>query len=95
MTQNRTNESRKTRESNPPVFIAYAVSEGGRGRKFWTRLGGVWEHKKGEGFTVFLNVLPIDFDGRVVLLPPKADDEAQDEGEDEASTGEVDDEIPF
>jgi hypothetical protein len=75
MTQN-TKTNRKTREPNPPVMIAYAVSDTGRGRKFWTRLGGVWGHKNGEGLTIYLNVLPIDFDGRVVLLPPKEEEKA-------------------
>ncbi|MGF1626899.1 MAG: hypothetical protein ACFCVH_18620 [Alphaproteobacteria bacterium] len=82
--------------SNPPAFVAYHVSDQGRGRKFWTRLGGVWPHKSGEGMTVFVNVLPIDFDGRIVLMPPKEQDE---DGRAEASTdtrGEAtDEEIPF
>lgn len=62
-----------TRQPNPPVMIAYAVSDRGRGQKFWTRLGGVWAHKNGDGFNIFVNVLPVDFDGRIVLLPPRDD----------------------
>jgi hypothetical protein len=75
MAQNQTKNRKQNRETNPPKMIAYHVADSGRGRKFWTRLGGVWEHKNGEGLTIFLNVLPVDFDGRIVLLPPR------DEGE--------------
>lgn len=90
--------NRKQRETNPPKLIAYHVEDRGRGRKFWTRLGAVWEHKNGEGLTVFLNVLPVDFDGRIVLLPPRDDEDSRDE----VDTGEAaevaegeDEEIPF
>jgi len=90
--------NRKQRDTNPPKLIAYHVEDRGRGRKFWTRLGAVWEHKNGEGLTVFLNVLPVDFDGRIVLLPPRDDPDDQDHGDtgeaDEAAEGE-DDEMPF
>ncbi len=91
MAQNQTNNRNQNRQSNPPKLIAYHVSDAGRGRKFWTRLGGVWEHKNGEGLTVFLNVLPVDFDGRVVLPPRDEDDQVEDgqgaDGDDEADAG--------
>ena len=96
-TENRTTTG-NGRKPNPPALIAYAVSDQGRGRKFWTRLGGAWRQKNGEGFTIFVNVLPIDFDGRIVLMPPKEPDEAgEGEGEAEAGTaGEnPDDDMPF
>ena len=94
MAQNSTTTTDQTRESNPPDFIAYAVSDQGRGRKFWTRLGAVRKHKKGEGFNIYLNVLPIDFDGRIVLLPPKADEDAGEQAQAEdadADTSEQED----
>ena len=101
MSTNQTNNRNGKRQSNPPKLIAYHVADTGRGRKFWTRLGGVWEHKNGEGLTVFLNVLPVDFDGRIVLLPPRDDeDDKADDGQtgdsgeaDEAVEGEG--EMPF
>lgn len=34
-------------------------------------------HKEGEGITLFLDAIPVGFDGRIVLLPPKADEDAQ------------------
>ncbi|KAB2880560.1 MAG: hypothetical protein F9K38_10135 [Pseudorhodoplanes sp.] len=96
-TQERTTAG-NARKSNPPAFIAYSVSDQGRGRKFWTRLGGAWPQKNGEGFTVFVNVLPIDFDGRIVLMTPKEQDQAdagQPEGAVDAAAPAEDDEIPF
>jgi hypothetical protein len=92
--------NRNQRNPNPPKLIAYHVEDRGRGRKFWTRLGAVWEHKNGEGLTVFLNVLPVDFDGRIVLLPPRDDADQQtgepDDGDTAGEAAEGDDEgMPF
>jgi hypothetical protein len=90
MTQNRNQTTKKTREPNPPALVAYHVTERGRGRKFWTRIGAAWCHKEGEGITLFLDVVPVNFDGRVVLLPPKAKDESPEEnGAYDPETGEV------
>lgn len=75
MSTKQTSNRKQNRETNPPKLIAYYVEDRGRGRKFWTRLGAVWEHKNGEGLTVFLNVVPVDFDGRIVLLPPREEGE--------------------
>lgn len=97
MTQNRTSTG-NARKPNTPAFIAYAVSDQGRGRKFWNRLGGAWPQKNGEGFTIFVNVLPIDFDGRIVLMPPKEQDEAREgegEAEGEAAGQDADGGMPF
>jgi hypothetical protein len=95
MTQNSTKAgNRSNREPNPPALVAWHVSERGRGRKFWTRLGAAWGHKEGEGITLFLDVVPVGFDGRIVLLPPKAEDAKggggqRDEGDAAVETGEV------
>ncbi len=91
MARNQTNNRKQNREPNPPVMIAYHVSDAGRGRKFWTRLGGVWEHRNGDGLTIFLNVLPVDFDGRIVLLPPREDED--DGGQGGIDETEADDEV--
>jgi hypothetical protein len=78
MTQNSTNAvSKKNREPNPPALVAWHVSERGRGRKFWNRLGAAWAHKEGEGITLFLDAIPVGFDGRIVLLPPKPEEQGQ------------------
>ena len=95
MTQTRERTTGNARTTNPPAFVAYHVSDQGRARKFWTRLGGVWPHKSGEGLTVFVNVLPIDFDGRIVLMPPKEQDDDGQAADAETVAEAPDDEIPF
>lgn len=87
MTQNSTKTAGKTnREPNRPALVAWHVTERGRGRKFWNRLGAAWAHKEGEGITLFLDAIPVGFDGRIVLLPPKADEEVHS-GENGDSAG--------
>ncbi len=53
-----------------PNFIAYAVIDRGNDKKAsWTRIGAAWAHKKGNGFIIQLEAVPVD--GRVVLVVPK------------------------
>lgn len=60
-----------------PTYHAYAVSEAAEGKKSrWTRLGAVFAHGDGQGFNLILDVLPIHFDGRLVLRAPKIGQEA-------------------
>lgn len=69
-------------ETKGPAMIAYAVKDGrGEGAKgFWTRIGAAWQSKSGEGLNLALELVPPAKDGviRIVLVPPKADD--QDDG---------------
>lgn len=57
-----------------PAFIAYAVTGEGK-HAFWTRIGSAWSHQHGEGFNIELNALPGN--GRIVLMPPKAEDSTE------------------
>jgi hypothetical protein len=60
--------------ANDPVFIAYAVKDATPKRKArWTRIGVAFPHDRGAGLTVFINALPLQFDGRIVLVEPSAD----------------------
>jgi hypothetical protein len=58
-----------------PAYHVFAVRERGQGKSaVWTRVGAVWPHREGkEGFSEELEALPIRFDGRLVLMPPKDD----------------------
>ncbi len=70
--------------SNAPKYHAFTVRERDKGKKaVWTRIGAVWAHEKGGGFNLELEALPFNFDGRLVLLPPKSDSQPGDtfEGE--------------
>src|SRR5258708_3914276 len=97
--------ARPKREARPkPVYVARAKVNGG-----WQTIGACWKFRSGEpGFSVQLNTLPINFDGRFVLLEPLASgEEPQPEEPEPPVPSEVpllrgrrkksdgDDEIPF
>lgn len=61
-----------------PAYHAFAVRERQNGKKaVWTRIGAVWAHKVRddgkEGFSLELEAIPVNFDGRIILMPPKED----------------------
>lgn len=59
--------------TNKPSFIAFTVRQRNEGEKAtWTAIGVTWAHKKGTGFNIELEALPID--GRIVLMPPSDGD---------------------
>jgi hypothetical protein len=64
--------------SKKPTLIAYYVKERGEEQKpVWIRLGGAWPHENGPGFTIQLDALPIDFNGRIVLTEPKTEPKSE------------------
>jgi hypothetical protein len=60
-----------------PAFLAWHVSQKGE-KSYWNKVGAVWAHKDGKGYTLQLETCPIN--GRIVLLTP-LDDDRQQEGE--------------
>lgn len=71
--QNR--NSKPAREPKGPAFIAWHVDEKGE-KSFWTRIGAAWDHKDGEGYTLQLDLIPVN-GGRVVLrVPSETNEEA-------------------
>ena len=59
--------------TNNPVLIAYSVKDRTQERPAqWTRIGVAFPHDRGAGLTVFVNALPLSFDGRIVLVEPSA-----------------------
>jgi hypothetical protein len=62
-----TMNARAARPTRPkPVYIARAKVNNG-----WQTIGAAWQFRSGEpGLSVQLNTLPINFDGRFVLLEP-------------------------
>jgi hypothetical protein len=77
MTRKQYRNSKPARESRPPAFIAWHVDEKGE-KKFWTRIGAAWDHKDGEGFTLQLDLVPVN-GGRIILRAPREDEEDQAE----------------
>jgi len=62
--------------SNSPKYFAYSVKERGNGKKaIWTRIGAAWDQQKGGGINIELEALPLAFDGKIVLMLPKAEAE--------------------
>ena len=61
--------------NNKPTLFAYSVRERGRGQTaVRTRIGAAWPHDNGNGLSIQLEALPLNFDGRIVLTEPKADE---------------------
>ena len=64
-----------------PTYRAYTVVKRGEGQDdFWLAIGAAFAHQLGDGFNVILQALPIpggDGQCKIVLRPPKADDEPQ------------------
>jgi len=55
-----------SKAARTPSHVAYHVRDAGEGRKgFWTRIGAAWANADGKGFSIQLDVVPLD--GRVVL----------------------------
>ena len=70
--------------SNAPKYHAYSVRNRGDGKKaVWTRIGTVWAQSKSGGLNIELESLPFNFDGKIILMPPKSASQAADtfEGE--------------
>ena len=61
--------------ANDPVLIAYVVKNRPGKKPRWLRIGVAFPHDKGSGLTLILNALPLNFDGRIVLVEPKTDPE--------------------
>lgn len=61
--------------SKNPTHYAYAVKDRGEGQKpIWTRIGAVFTHQNGEGFTIDFDAFPAN-GGRVVCTKPKAEEQ--------------------
>lgn len=51
--------------TNSPALIAYHVPD--RDGAKWLRIGAAWPNKDGKGFTLQLDMLPVNFAGRIAL----------------------------
>jgi hypothetical protein len=54
--------------SKAPSHVAYSVRDREGSKGFWTRIGSAWQHADGKGYTVQLDVVPLD--GRITLRVP-------------------------
>ena len=61
---------------NAPEFLAWHVTDKGE-KSFWNKVGAAWRHRDGKGYTLQLEVVPIN--GRIVLRQPLDEPEGQNE----------------
>jgi hypothetical protein len=69
-----------TTTSNAPDFFVYGVTQQAGRKDILTRIGAAWRHQKGDGINLQIRALPLNFEGKIVLFPPK-DAEATEAGE--------------
>lgn len=60
-----TTENTSEANAKAPTHIAYSVRDREGAKSIWTRIGAVWKHADGKGFTLQLEAVPPD--GRVTL----------------------------
>lgn len=64
-----------------PAYRAFTVIERGEGQEpFWLAIGAAFRHQSGDGLNIILQALPLpgsDGQCKIVLRPPKGDDEQQ------------------
>lgn len=73
---NRNDSTASARPWSAKVAITYKDGEG-KEKTRWRNIGVAFPHSKGEGFNVVLDAMPID--GKLVILPPKENDDSSGE----------------
>jgi hypothetical protein len=56
-------------KGDKPVFNVRVRQE--PDSEYMTTIGAAWKFKQGEGFVVKLHSAPVNWDGSIVLVPPK------------------------
>ena len=56
-------------KGDKPVFNVRARRE--PDSEYMTTIGAAWKFKQGEGYVVKLHSVPVNWDGSIVLVPPK------------------------
>jgi len=68
---------KQTRQKRRPDLHAFHAPD--RDNAYWTRIGAAWAHEDGAGYTLLLELMPMD--GRRIVL--RNADEAETEAGDE------------
>ncbi|MDA3856981.1 MAG: hypothetical protein PF480_01755 [Roseovarius sp.] len=74
----RTQKQPDTQHPNAPDFLAWHVIDKGE-KSYWTKVGAAWRHKDDRGYTLQLEVVPIN--GRIVIRQPLEGPESQNHDE--------------
>ena len=62
-TMTTTNTPKKT-----PDYYVHATVPNGRGNRIGSRIGAIFNHNKGDGFTILLDAQPIPSEGQIELV---------------------------
>lgn len=77
ISQRATAAMRQARERPKPSYVARAKVGNG-----WTNIGAAWPLRSGdEGFSLKLTTIPLNWDGRFVLLPPLTNEDVPEDQE--------------
>jgi hypothetical protein len=72
MARSNTNQRSGSSGSRPLYNVrAKTGRKDGEGKDIFTTVGAAWSFESGDGLNVRLNMLPINFDGHLMLVPPK------------------------
>jgi hypothetical protein len=71
--------TKRTKTAKKPAYVAYYVPD--RENAFWTKVGAMWEHEDGQGFSLSLELMPVG-EGRLVLRKYEDKQEQPGEGND-------------
>ena len=63
--------------TNTPDFVVYGVTQQAGKKDILTRIVAGWKHQKGDGINLQIRALPLNFEGKIVLFPPKSDEAAE------------------
>jgi hypothetical protein len=69
----RSGQQAAPRRGNLPNVRANTGQKDGEGRDIFTTVGAAWPFNQGDGLNVRINLLPVSFDGQLMLVPPKDD----------------------
>ncbi|MEQ8824260.1 MAG: hypothetical protein RIC14_07790 [Filomicrobium sp.] len=61
--------------SAPDYVVSYVKED--RGQKRWIRVGAAWKHQSGDGVSLVIDAVPVNFSGELVLRPPYAEDQQE------------------
>ena len=64
-------------KGNRPIYNVRAKTgrQDGEGKYIFTTVGAAWPFERGDGLNVRINVLPVNFDGTLMLVPPRQGEE--------------------
>ena len=66
---------------NSPTHNAFGETRQGRKRVMLVPIGVAWQHDNGRNYTIQLDALPLEFNGRIVLLDDRASKPGKDGGQ--------------